>query len=166
MALTPTTVAPSVGSDVGGSGSTSEGIRVHGAWTVEVRESDGTVSQRVEFHNDLLDSGETFLLDLLSGEREFLGDWAIVLTDGDLGVAGGTTVGTVVRPRGGNSSALRLSYSVTSPEELTFDGVQTQVLWLEGGLPTGASFTGTSLPEPVLVAANQTVYVEVDISFS
>jgi len=56
-----------------------EGIKVHGHWTVEVKNPDGSLVKHVEFENSLVGSGagDAILAQLLSGEV-VVADWAIV----------------------------------------------------------------------------------------
>jgi hypothetical protein len=55
-----------------------EGITVHGHWTIEVKNSDGTLDKHVEFENSLAGSqgwtlgGQAFLFELLSGNASFV----------------------------------------------------------------------------------------------
>jgi hypothetical protein len=44
-----------------------EGITVHGHWSIEVRNTDGTLASRQAFDNELMDSGAQLLGNLLSG---------------------------------------------------------------------------------------------------
>ncbi len=60
-------------------GGPSEGIKVHGHWTIEVREPDGTLVSRTEFENALAPdmgqgSGAQFLTRLLSRDAA-VGKW-------------------------------------------------------------------------------------------
>jgi hypothetical protein len=55
-----------------------EGIKVHGHWTLEVRNSDGSVARRVEFENSLVQSGAEFLAGVISGNFT-AGSWVITL---------------------------------------------------------------------------------------
>ena len=48
---------------------TSDGIKVHGDWTVTVTNPDGTVDAVHEFENELQSGGEEGLVQLLSGEK-------------------------------------------------------------------------------------------------
>jgi hypothetical protein len=56
----------------------SEGIKVHGDWTIVVKEPDGTVVSRHEFQNALKPSGKTALAGLVSGQARF-GTWEVWL---------------------------------------------------------------------------------------
>lgn len=62
----------------------SEGIQVHGNWTIDVRQADGTLMERREFKNALTDDGKTGLLQLLAGFRAG-GEWAVGLLGGSAG---------------------------------------------------------------------------------
>jgi len=44
-----------------------EGIKVHGHWTVIVRNADGSVDSRHEFENSINDGGKGLLLNMLTG---------------------------------------------------------------------------------------------------
>lgn len=69
------------------SGSTSEGIEVHGDWTITVSNPDGTVDSVHEFSNDLAPpnisvSGADLLTALLAGDTAITG-WSIYIYGGD-----------------------------------------------------------------------------------
>jgi len=53
-----------------------EGIKVHGHWTIEVRDPDGTLVERREFDNAIVSNGEEFLTQLLARSQS-LGNWQI-----------------------------------------------------------------------------------------
>ena len=58
---------------------THEGIKVHGHWTIEVRDPDGTVRSHTEFENSLVQAnGGVSLQNLLSGQAS-TGGWEIAL---------------------------------------------------------------------------------------
>ena len=40
---------------------TGEGIQIHGQWTIEIRNRDGSVARHVEFENALVDDGPALL---------------------------------------------------------------------------------------------------------
>lgn len=44
----------------------SEGIAVHGDWTIEVYEPDGSLDERIEFENALVEDGEEALASILA----------------------------------------------------------------------------------------------------
>lgn len=62
-----------------------EGIQIHGWWTIEVRNRDGSAAKHVEFENSLVTDGPGTLAGLLSGNLA-PGPWAVVLA----GIQGGT----------------------------------------------------------------------------
>jgi len=55
-----------------------EGITVHGHWTIEVRNPDGTLASRRAFDNELINSGSTLLGNLLAGTVA-PGGWELIL---------------------------------------------------------------------------------------
>jgi hypothetical protein len=61
-----------------------EGIKVHGHWTIEVLNPDGTVAAHRDFHNALLISdsccGGSGLLASILGRAELLGPWEVELS--------------------------------------------------------------------------------------
>ena len=60
---------------------TSEGIQVHGDWTIEVSDPDGNLVERREFKNALTNEGAYFVVDLLQGLQEVVQNtWEIELT--------------------------------------------------------------------------------------
>ena len=67
------------GSDVtsGPAGGRVEGIMVHGHWTIEVRDPDGTLVSRREFENTLTLTGASIIANIL-GRNRVPGRWTIV----------------------------------------------------------------------------------------
>src|SRR5205814_7519062 len=59
-------------------GGPREGIKVHGHWTIVVKNPDGTVAQRREFENALVTTGGYLLARILAG-RITPGPWLITL---------------------------------------------------------------------------------------
>ena len=60
----------------------SEGIKVHGHWTIEVRNPDGSVVRHVEFENSLVTTGDNTGASLLAGVLGRVvtpGSWIVVL---------------------------------------------------------------------------------------
>lgn len=62
---------------------TNEGIKVHGSWTIDVLEQDGTLVSHTEFENALETTGSDLLSSVL-GHDAGLGKWYLFL-DGVLG---------------------------------------------------------------------------------
>jgi hypothetical protein len=63
----------------GRTGGPSEGITVHGHWTIEIRHRDGTLVERKEFENALGEAGPLFLSAFL-GRQWSPGLWNVKLT--------------------------------------------------------------------------------------
>lgn len=57
-------------------GSPKEGVQLSGHWVLEVRNADGTLAERREFHNDLV--GANLIRDILAG-RVTPGVWSVIL---------------------------------------------------------------------------------------
>jgi hypothetical protein len=72
-------VIASCGSGSPEAGDSSEGIQVHGDWTIDIYNKDGSLDQHVEFSNALKDQGAHDLISALAGLRTFSGDWQILL---------------------------------------------------------------------------------------
>lgn len=60
-------------------GGQHEGIKVHGHWTIEVRNPDGTVVRHKEFENSLAGGG-AFVLSTVLARTNSVGQWQINLT--------------------------------------------------------------------------------------
>jgi len=66
------------------------GIQVHGRWTIDVLDPDGTLASHTEFENGLTDDGKELLQSLLSGvsgnvTAQQMGTWAIQLSSSGSG---------------------------------------------------------------------------------
>lgn len=84
--LKPAAALPAPAASAAKSGGLSGGIRVHGQWTIVVRNPDGTVAARRQFENSATFGGVSLLAHILS--RTFVpGAWFIVLGN-DQGAAG------------------------------------------------------------------------------
>jgi hypothetical protein len=55
-----------------------EGIKIHGHWTIEVKNPDGKLVTHREFENTLTPAGAQTLADILSGQN-FVGSWAVAV---------------------------------------------------------------------------------------
>lgn len=76
----------------------AEGIQIHGQWTIEVRNRDGSVAKHVEFENALTpDDGPFLLAGLLSGNLT-TGAWSIWLAATPSACVNGLGVCTLVPP--------------------------------------------------------------------
>jgi hypothetical protein len=61
-------------------GSAAEGISIHGHWTVDVRNTDGSLASHHEFENALHPNGNSTLAALLGRSRS-VGTWAVLLAN-------------------------------------------------------------------------------------
>lgn len=162
------------------SGGTQEGIKVHGHWTIVVRDADGKEVSRRDFDNALLDEGKGALASLLA-KQIVLQEWAIQLTD-----ANGSPCGMIFEPnstQGGGTPGVSKTLAVTSNPvqgnayartvQLKGDTraliacdiarVDTAIFSAQGA---GSFFTRAILQPPVTVAVNRFIEVTVVLSFS
>jgi hypothetical protein len=139
------------------------GVKVHGAWTLEVRDADGRVVRNLQFHNDLTTTGISGLSTLLS-QTYTPGYWVIELFGspnaclrsgvasacdiveprGD-GVNGHATKNLVVTkiPNGSfNFSGIRLKGSAVADQ----DGSITTVWTMLTGCATTVAVSGCDAP--------------------
>ena len=75
---------------------TGEGIQIHGWWTIEIRNRDGSVAKHVEFENALVNDGPALLTALLTG-TSVAGSWALAVS-GDPGPCGSGFACWIVMP--------------------------------------------------------------------
>ncbi len=66
-----------------------EGIQIHGWWTIEIRNRDGSVAKHVEFENALVSDGPAILAGLLSGNM-VAGSWELAVAGETVGSTGVT----------------------------------------------------------------------------
>jgi hypothetical protein len=59
-----------------------EGIKVHGHWTIDIRNADGTIASHHEFENALTGQGKRVISGLLTG-TEAIAAWAVTLYGND-----------------------------------------------------------------------------------
>jgi hypothetical protein len=167
------------------------GVKVHGAWTLQVREPDGRLVRSLQFHNDLTNVGAGGLSSILS--KEFTpGYWVIELFGSpnaclrnsnpascDIsepqgqGVNGPATKNLVLTNVG---SGVRLKGSTTTDQNgsitivwtvLTFCAKTVAVADCNSTNVAGFSqITARTLPSVVNVQAGQQVLATVDLTFS
>jgi hypothetical protein len=165
-----------------------EGIKVHGHWTIEVRNPDGTVVTHREFENALVPG--TVLASILSRQSS-VGPWLITLSGGVCNVngpvdcyvqeaaaqlfAGPNAFNTLsIGTSGSNGGNFTLSGTAVAGLSGSIGMVRTSIMactppQLPNGSPcqTGSLFALTQTsPSPIQVSAGQTVAVTVTISFS
>jgi len=180
------------------SGATSgpvEGLRVHGHWTIEVRNPDGTVVERRDFENALsIGSGDVHLVNVLARTRA-AGTWTITANGNPNQIceepAGTPNICWIMEstdptPSVGNvyktlttsvsGGTLVLNGTVTAQRDGQITSVSTRDNYCAssvspasctGGSTAGSfGFTATLLGTPVSVLTGQQVQVRVVISFS
>jgi hypothetical protein len=150
----------------------AEGIKVHGGWTIELHNPDGTRAARHEFNNALLPQGGDFLARIL-GAGQTVGVWGVTLSS----VAGQSPCGVTCFLRqdaGPNDTALVVEVPAAGPHAgrlvmrghvvATQDGsiqsVVTQQLHLQ--IPFSERFLAPVIP----VVAGQGITITVVFSFS
>ncbi len=168
-------------------GGPNETVTVHGSWTIDVLNSDGTVAEHRTFHNDLLPAGEEMLA-LLLARQATTGGWRVFLDNGAenapcpsfcrIGEAGVPSAlesdNLVVTVE--NTSTVRLSGSVAATQDGQITAVASDPFLCqpsvapsdclgESGVGPSGAFTNTILA-PIDVALGQIVQVQVDISFA
>lgn len=190
MAVAKPTAAPA-GSPAG----PREGFRVHGRWTIEVRDPDGTLVERREFENALvIPSGANYLANIM-GRARSVGGWRINVV-GAVQIcesAGSPAACEIVESTDALVSpvafpTLTVGVSGATPAEAVLNGslvaqrtgeitqvrtfniycaAATSPAACPGGAVTGADMvTNTTLVTTIPVTAGQQVQVRVLISFS
>lgn len=176
-------------------GAPHEGIKVHGHWTIVVRNQDGTEVERREFENALENQGKEVLSSLLS-RHQAISEWAVYLQNGGPGnLPCGSSGCAIVEHLSSQlppfftvaSPGLNVSQDPADPSHLllsgttraTRDSVITTVSAYLGLCPPGPpsstgcattqsfwGFSGTSTFPGVAVANGQSIDVTVRFSFS
>jgi len=130
---------------------THEGIKVHGHWTIEVRNPDGTRVSRVEFENALTTGGATSLTGLLLGS-EVQGGFIIFLSTNTP-----TTTGPC-SPGSGGSTVCVLFASLINPTPATFadatNGCPGGANCFPLTIAPNAAVTGISLTGSAMAGSN------------
>jgi hypothetical protein len=183
------TTAPASGAS---SGTGQEGVKVHGDWTLTVRNPDGTVAARHEFKNALAAhlGGDRLLAQLLGGAA-VAGIWTVGfnVTAGGCNAGTNCTITESASTGGATSRDLTKSVPVSGPDAgkfvlrgsvrilnaATIDMVQTALTSCApsvspasciGSSANEAGVTQKWLSQGVTVAQDQLVEVKVVISFS
>lgn len=162
-------------------GGPSEGISVHGEWTIEIRNPDGSLASRHEFKNALVDEGKGFLARLLGQTTTtWGGNWIVEVGEATADGLGGPCGPSVTPPAGvpcmmiehntppltvvHSGGTVRLSGTVTAAKDAPqLARFATSLRWFGGAQ---ADFTEKRLPAPVPVVAGQILTVTVVFSFS
>ena len=179
----------------GGASGSSEGLRVHGHWTIEVKNPDGTLVERRDFENALsIGGGDVHLVNVLARTRT-AGTWTITAVGNTSQIceepAGTPNVCWIMEstdptPSVGNvfktltttvsGGTLVLNGTVTAQRDGQITGVSTRdnhcsnsispAACTGGNTAGSAGITSTLLATPVSVLTGQQVQVRVVISFS
>lgn len=104
------------------SGVPTEGIKVHGRWTIEVRNTDGTLASRTEFNNALAGGAN---LSRLLARMTSVGKWVVTL----MGPPGATTgpCGSPVSPIASNACLVTESGSGLTAAPSVFETLTVSV---------------------------------------
>jgi hypothetical protein len=170
-------------------GAPQEGIKVHGSWTIEVRNPDGTLVSSRSFENSLQADG-SYLLEQVLDRNATVGGWFIYLnksTTSPFTPAPGFLIEQSANdPTGANifptlsisiaKSGFTLSGNATAQQSGDIGvvgtgmcdqvGLQTPAINYAAGLGTLNNFTEQTLATPISVQTGQQILVTVVISFS
>jgi len=176
-------------------GAQSEGIKVHGQWTIDIRNTDGSLASHHEFKNALDSFGATALAQML-GRQTVTGVWGVSLWQIGSGLRrpcpsyfnGACVIGevgstdpeaqfktlTVTVPTAGpNAGKLVLSGNATAEADGDIAQVGTGIgLCGANTAPAACTrfrdipFTAHNFPSPIVVLAGQIIQVTVVISYS
>jgi hypothetical protein len=162
----------------------SEGIQVHGDWTIDVYNPDGSLDQHVEFSNALTVFGARTLAQLVSGNASE-GDWQILLLAGSSDPApcpsnslnvGACAIGPIFGVWTSGEPSFTVAGSTVIESNALIVSVETRVGICNPDIAPNscaASTSSTSFTSKVLdvadrveVTAGQTVQAQVEISFT
>jgi hypothetical protein len=168
-------------------GGPHEGIQVHGHWTIEVHNPDGTLVTHTEFENALTGSGGGDLAAFLA-RTNTVGEWIVILVGnttfyldergaGSQAPNPGVVIGSLTPSVGANGTFM-LSGNGAAPQANAISSVHTQPNICAptvapancngssnlnfGGIP----FLTSASVSPIAVSAGQIIQVTVVISFS
>lgn len=128
------------------------GIKVHGHWTIDVKNPDGTLAKHAEIENSLTPNGAAILAALLS-RTVSPGLWAINMVGSSAGMCGGTNTScTVNEPGIGNPSGVPFVFSTLT---VAF-GANTGTVTLSGSAMVSAAGSIQSLTSLFFVCSNST----------
>ncbi|MCC5948006.1 MAG: hypothetical protein JJT89_06075 [Nitriliruptoraceae bacterium] len=167
--------------------SPAEAVEVHGDWTVDVYEPDGTLAASHEFQNALTGQGPRALVSVMGGIATVQG-WSVAYRCPGIGTNafqecylsepgltanfGGPTVNTLEVGMEGQlpSPRLVLEGKTDATDDFTMDRVATYVVTrtpFSGGVTEDRErFTQKLLAEPIDIQRGQQLVIRVEISFS
>lgn len=158
-----------------------DGIKVHGHWTIDIKNPDGSVASHNEFENALVGTGAATLARMLTHSTTQLLGWGIVMfppqpapitwaiiesavtnfVPSQASISPNLTV--VVGP---SFFDVVLQGSVQAPSASTIAMVSTLMVTQEPFNQQVHYFTERILAQPITVQAGQVIQVTVDFSFS
>lgn len=157
---------------------TSGGIQVHGHWTIEVRNPDGSLASRREFENALVPGEGDAALARMFNRNQMNWKWVVEVGEDSPSGTGGPCRPAVTPPNGRPCTVrqpdvtvtvagetVRLSGAVTAQQASDVSRFATLLDAVHNG-GTITRFTEKRLPAPVSVAAGQVIQVTVVFSFS
>lgn len=158
-----------------GGGASAEGIKVHGDWTIEVRNPDGSLVSRHEFKNALVPGQGDAMLAQLLGRTLPAFTWGVEI--GEWSDSGGPCVPQATPPNGmpclafepgltvtvTGAATLELSGLVTARQPASLGRVATRIFVSQAG---PRLFTEKQLSPPIPVSAGQIIQFKVVFSFS
>ncbi len=154
------------------SGGQSEGIKVHGHWSIDIRNPDGSLASHVEFENSLVDNGE-LLTSLLNGGAapsaySIIVQGTVGSTNSPCGGASPCTALDVPKSIVRNSTGgpiFQLQATITAIQNGTIGQVKTTY---PGSGGAQVFFTAATLlpADQKAVVSGQIIQVTVQISFS
>jgi len=173
---------------------TREPVKVHGHWTIEVYNRDGTFASRHEFENALTPNGAQLIADILAGKTNFglrifvtavepglppcksglsaTPDVCVICQPGDgIWFASATSIfnNLVATATGGTLVMIgKIDIANTTAIGLVISSYSNSTGWSSGDFATTSTFglTRALLATPIPVEAGQTVRVRVEISFT
>lgn len=183
-----TSAARQGGEKSSGAGGPHEGIKVHGHWSIDIRNPDGTLVKHNEFENALQDDGKSFLARTLARSSP-VGTWDVQLIAGAAIAAGcvngqqlSQAVACVIGEAGSANASTNLTVGTgnlplqpgqrravqTTVLTGTTQAVSTSGFTITGVLTTttGFIFSQATLPTPITVSPGQIIQVTVTFSFS
>ena len=157
-----------------------EGIKVHGHWSIVIKNPDGSVASRHEFENALTATGATSLVRTLAHANTSVLGWSIILTvtnnPGCCQIAESTlpvlpampqTVTNLTVSTSTLNDQLILQGSIQIPAAGSISSVTSGLaLGIGAGVGAPQDFSQKMLGQGITVQSNQIVQVSVTFTFS
>jgi hypothetical protein len=153
---------------------TSDGITVHGHWTIDVKNPDGRVASHHEFENAL--SSARNVSRWLTHENITFKGWNVTLSNGssfwNIGEPAVSTIinlqstNLTVARSGPNADQVVLQGSVQIPSSVSISSVFTVLVITDSTGSGGDEFSHRDLAPAIVIQSGQLVQVTVVLSFS